>query len=83
MVNSLKELTVKHPVTLKKWRESKGLTQQELANAIGVHVQYVSALERGARRPGMGVATRIREFTDGVIGIDQLVPPQGSQRKAA
>jgi transcriptional regulator with XRE-family HTH domain len=83
MVNLGKAGRVKHAVTLKKWRESKGLTQQELATELGIHVQYVSALERGARRPGMGVATRIREFTEGAVSIDQLVPVKSSERQAA
>ena len=83
MVNHWKVRLVIHPVTLKKWRESKGLTQQEVATAIGVHVQYISALERGARRPGMGVATKIREYTDGAVSLDKLVPASSSERQAA
>jgi transcriptional regulator with XRE-family HTH domain len=63
---------------LKKWRETKGLTQQELAAAIGVHVQYVSKIERGERIPGMRVATRIRDFSEGALTIDAL-----AQQKAA
>ena len=83
MVNHWKARLVIHPVTLKKWRESKGLTQQEVAHAIGVHVQYISALERGARRPGMGVATKIREYTDGAVSLDKLVPASPNERQAA
>ena len=65
---------------LKQWREEAGLTQQELADRLGVHVQYVSAIERGARRPGMGVAVRIRDVTNGAISVEDLAPPP---RKAA
>lgn len=60
------------PISLQEWRKSKALTQQDVADAIGVHVQYVSAIERGARRPGMSVATKIREFTGGAISLDAL-----------
>jgi len=67
---------VPEPLSLKEWRKTKGLTQQEVANEIGVHVQYVSAIERGARRPGMEVATRIRELTSGQVPLDALVPPK-------
>ena len=72
-----------HPVTLKKWRESKGLTQQEMADAIEIHVQYLSALECNRRRPGMGVATKIRQFTDGAVSLDKLVPASTDERHAA
>lgn len=61
-------------ITLKEWRETKGLTQRELAEGVGVHVQYISAIERGARRPGMQVATKLRDFTGGVVTLDTLAP---------
>ncbi len=31
---------------LRQWRKAKGLTQQELAVAVGVNVSYISNLER-------------------------------------
>ena len=31
---------------LKEWRKAKGLTQQDLATAVGVNVSYISNLER-------------------------------------
>lgn len=60
-------------VTLKKWREASGLTQRAIADRLGVHVQYVSAIERGARRPGMRVAKAIRDLTVGAVSIDAMV----------
>lgn len=65
---------------LKSWREANDLTQRELAEQLGVHVQYVSAIERGARRPGMRVAIKIREVTQGAVTVDDLA---GQRRKAA
>lgn len=59
-------------MSLKQWRERAALTQQQLADAIGVHVQYISAIERGARRPGMVVAKKIRSYTNGAVGLDAL-----------
>ena len=38
---------------LSQLRRSRGLTQEELANATGLARQYVLALEQGSRRPGM------------------------------
>jgi transcriptional regulator with XRE-family HTH domain len=36
---------------LKEVRESKGLSQQQLADMAGVHIMTVSKLERGAQEP--------------------------------
>ncbi|KQX19355.1 MULTISPECIES: helix-turn-helix domain-containing protein [unclassified Sphingomonas] len=60
---------------LKTWRENRGLTQQELADQAGYHVQYISAIERGARQAGMGFAKRMRELSEGEITLDDLAPP--------
>lgn len=62
-------------MSLKECRVFKGLTQQEIADAIGIHVQYYSAIERGARRPGMEVAIRLRDFFCGQVTLDAMVPP--------
>lgn len=78
-------------MSLKDWREAQGLTQQQVAVGIGVHVQYVSAIECGRRVPGMRVATRIRDFTGGAVTLDAQVPaakssperPSAQERKAA
>lgn len=80
-----------HSMSLKDWREKAGLTQQQVAAGIGVHVQYVSAIECGRRVPGMRVAMRIRDFTDGAVTLDAQVPaakssperPTAPERKAA
>ena len=72
-------LLVSSPISLKIWRESKGFTQKEVAEAIGVHVQYISDIERGVRRPGMQVATAIRDFTKGEVGLDAQVPRSSSK----
>lgn len=49
------------------------MTQKDLAAALGVHVQYVSEIERG-RLPGMRVAMKIRDVTGGVVTLDDLAP---------
>lgn len=38
---------------LKELREERGVTQQQLADAIDVKVPYISAMERGVRRPSV------------------------------
>ncbi len=41
--------------TLKRLRERRGLTQQQLAERVGVHRVTVAKLETGALRPGVDV----------------------------
>lgn len=44
---------------LRRHREAKGLTQQELAEAADLHLNYVSLLERGLRSPSLEVTIRL------------------------
>lgn len=72
------------PTSLQDWRKSKALTQQDLADAVGIHVQYLSAIECGRRRPGMALATKIRDYTGGVVSLDALAAASSAaERKAA
>ena len=41
--------------TLKKLRERRGLTQQQLAERVGAHRVTIAKLETGALRPGVDV----------------------------
>lgn len=43
-------------------RESRGLTQRQLAKDIGISQNYIPALEAGARRPGRGVQQRMMNY---------------------
>ncbi len=36
---------------IKKAREEKGITQEELAEKVGAHVSYISRIERGIANP--------------------------------
>ena len=60
--------------SIKRIRMQKEITQKELADALGVSVQAVSAYETGKRRPRMGTLNRfatalgvtVEELTQGV-----------------
>jgi len=58
---------------LRRWRESEGLTQEQLAAQICVHPQYLSQIERGVRRPGGRVAMRIHQRSGGKVPLEQLL----------
>jgi putative transcriptional regulator len=43
-------------------RAERGMSRQELANALGINYQTVSYLERGEYNPSLELAFRISEF---------------------
>jgi transcriptional regulator with XRE-family HTH domain len=44
---------------IRKYRLRKGLSQEMLAEAAGVHHTYIGLLERGLRKPTLEVADRL------------------------
>lgn len=47
---------------IKSLRESRGLTQAQLGDAVGVSDKAVSTWESGKREPRMGVSEKLAEF---------------------
>lgn len=47
--------------TLRSLRRRRGLTQAEVAAAVGIPVTVLSAYERGRRQPGVEIAGRLVE----------------------
>jgi len=47
---------------LRKLREDRGLTQEELAEALGVTRQTIIAIEKGRYSPSLRLAFRIARF---------------------
>jgi DNA-binding XRE family transcriptional regulator len=65
-------------VRLKKAREDKGLTQEQLANRAGLSLDGIRALEQGIRRPGLDTLKRVAvalqvkvEDLAGVLPLDE------------
>lgn len=44
---------------IKRFREEKGWTQEELAEKADVHVSYIGQIERGLRYPSLKVLFKI------------------------
>lgn len=46
-------------LAVKEVRTKAGKTQEQVANAIGMHATYVSDIERGARNPSWNAVARL------------------------
>lgn len=57
-----------YAVRIKKLRKEKDLTQQDLADALGITKSAVSMYERGRRRPNFEVADAMADFFNVSIG---------------
>ena len=53
------------------WREHRGLTQQQLAQAAGISVPYLSQIESGRRKGSVRVLTAIARALD--LELDDIV----------
>ncbi len=50
------------PLSIRRQRHMRGLTQEELAREIGYSVAYLNALERGKETGGMKVLYKLATF---------------------
>lgn len=56
---------------IRVWREYRGLTQQQLAEAAGISVPYLSQIESGKRKGRTGVLAAISEELG--LSLDDVV----------
>lgn len=60
---------------LKELRQKRELSQQELANMVGIHLSQLSRLERGINTPSaetvLALARALRATTDALLGGDR------------
>jgi len=68
-------------VGLKRYRLLAGLTQQELAEQLGITRQVVADYEVGRTMPRLPLARKLARILD--VPIDQLFPPTGGDEAAA
>lgn len=58
-------------MTLKEYREMKGLSQTELANRVGLKQTTISQYENGSRRPNLSMAKKLSDALE--ISLDDFV----------
>lgn len=62
-------------------RTARGLSRQELADAVDVHYQTVGYLERGEYSPSLALALRIARVLEVTVeDVFSLDPPPSDQR---
>lgn len=72
---------------LAHWREQRGLTQKDIAKAVGLSPQQISGYERDYRTPPPDtlkeLATLLRISTDYLLGLtDDPTPPSHDEGRA-
>jgi DNA-binding XRE family transcriptional regulator len=64
-------------------RAERGLSRQELADAVGVHYQTVGYIERGEYAPSLAVALRLARLFDipveALFSLDPFAPLTADQ----
>lgn len=66
-------------LTLKKLRERAGLTQRQLADALGVTIVTISSWERGVKEPRPSFA-QVKRMTEVLqCSLDELVEATSKQ----
>ncbi len=67
---------------LEQVRSDRGLTRQQLADAVGVHYQTIGYLERGEYSPSLSLALRLASVLETAVGdvfslhpwVDEPIP---------
>jgi DNA-binding XRE family transcriptional regulator len=60
---------------IKVWREHRGMTQQQLAEAVGISTPYLSQLETGKRTGAADVLKSIAQVLG--VALDDIVTSKG------
>lgn len=66
---------------LEEWRIDRGLSRQELADAVSVHYQTIGYLERGEYSPSLALALQIAEALDAPLEEIFSLHPFTTSRK--
>jgi transcriptional regulator with XRE-family HTH domain len=64
---------------VKRFRDKKGLTQEQFAETSGFSQQYISSLERGHRNPTIITLYELAAAL-GVSHVDLVLPPKPTRR---
>lgn len=60
-------------MNLREYLEEERLTYREFAEKLGIHIQSLKNIAYGVRKPGLGLALRIEELTEGKVTPRSLI----------
>ena len=63
------------PAVIRRYRDAAGLSQQELADRVGISKSYISSLELGYRAPSLNLLVKIAQTLEVKAGkmVDEMV----------
>ena len=63
------------PAVIRRYRDAAGLSQQELADRVGISKSYISSLELGYRAPSLNLLVKIAQTLEVNAGkmVDEMV----------
>ena len=68
---------------IRSLRERRKLTQEEVAHRAGIHVTYLSGVERGVRNPSLknirAIAAALEVFTGELFAFEQATESPSSK----
>ena len=57
---------------MRAWREHRGLTLDDLRDKTGITPSHLSSIERGLKKPGLGVIYKLMDALD--CTLEELFP---------
>ncbi|QBR93289.1 helix-turn-helix domain-containing protein [Nocardioides euryhalodurans] len=72
------ELQRRVGANVRRIRHERGLSQEQMAEAVGVHRTYLGGLERGERNLTLKAVERIADWLE-LDALELLHPPQASR----
>jgi transcriptional regulator with XRE-family HTH domain len=68
---------------LREYRLSKGLSQEDVAKAVGVQKAMISRVEQGKRIASMSLVARLVDWSGGKLKADDFLPRVAQSEAAA
>jgi transcriptional regulator with XRE-family HTH domain len=64
---------MRNRMTLEEWKRARGLTDEALADLLGIERSSVTKIRRGKASPSLAVIKRIRDLTGGAVTGDEWI----------
>lgn len=58
---------------LREYLDQNRITYREFAEELGIHLQSLKNIAYGVRKPGLGLALKIEQLTNGAVTPKELI----------